>query len=60
MKKIPTKQIVALYRSTRRENFAASQRLEGILTESTKAGRTSPMPDKATLKRKYASIKAAS
>lgn len=46
----------AAYRLTRRQNFAASQRLEGIYTTATR-GAGLPSDSKAALLKKYGSAK---
>lgn len=45
------------YRLARRDNFAASQRLEGILTPATQ-GSPFPTADKTQLRKKYIGLKA--
>lgn len=56
MKNISLETLRATYRLGRRENFAASQRLEGILTPLTRSGNAAP-PSKAELLKKYAPLK---
>lgn len=41
----PSKRALQWHQAHRRENFAASQRLEGIHTPLTRAGNTAPPPD---------------
>lgn len=41
------------YQQHRRENFAASQRLEGVTHPVAGKGSTQPLPTKAELVRKY-------
>jgi len=47
----------AYYLSHRRENFAASQRLEGIVTVVTERGNRAPPPSKEALRKKYAAFR---
>ena len=54
MKKPQPSDAKAYYRAHRRENFAASQRLEGIVTEVTRHDNKTPLPSKAVLRKKYA------
>lgn len=54
MAKVPLDQVQAYYRIHRRENFAASQRLEGIVTPVTERGDTRPLASKEELRKKYA------
>jgi hypothetical protein len=54
MPKIPMDRIQDYYRAHRRENFAASQRLEGIETPATAKDAKSPLPSKEQLREKYA------
>lgn len=46
--------VLKYYRSHRRENFAASQRLEGIVSPVTEPGNKKPLPSKRELQIKYA------
>ncbi|MGB3394786.1 MAG: YhfG family protein [Stenotrophomonas sp.] len=52
MKKLSAEYLARYYQSTRRENFAASQRLEGIITEATAPKAQAPLGT-ATLKLRY-------
>ena len=54
MKQISMERARAYYRSHRRENFAASQRLEGIDSPATASGSHEPLPSKEQLRKKYA------
>ena len=54
MAKISIDRVQAYYRTHRRENFAASQRLKGIFTSATERGDKSPLPTKEELRKKYA------
>lgn len=54
MPKISMDRVHAYYRAHRRENFAASQRLEGIVTSATAPGAKTPLPSKEELRKKYA------
>ncbi len=45
--------VLKYYRSHRRENFAASQRLEGIVSPVTEPGNKRPLPSKRELQIKY-------
>ena len=54
MKQISMEQVRAYYRSHRRENFAASQRIEGIDCPATASGSREPLPSKEQLRSKYA------
>ncbi|MEN4904461.1 YhfG family protein [Luteimonas sp. TWI1437] len=54
MKTTLSDQALQWYLHHRRENFAASQRLEGIDTQSTRAHNTSPLPTREQLLKKYA------
>lgn len=47
----------AYYRSHRRENFAASQRLEGIVIDVTRRNNLDPLPTKEALHKKYAALR---
>lgn len=49
----PSKRALQWHQAHRRENFAASQRLEGIHTPLTRAGNTAPLPTRAELIEKY-------
>ena len=53
MAKIPMDRLHAYYRMHRRENFAASQRLEGIVSPVTSRDDKSPLPSKEDLRKKY-------
>ncbi|MCE4372212.1 YhfG family protein [Xanthomonas hortorum] len=53
MKKPRLETVVEHYRATRRDNFAASQRLEGIKTPATAANSQASLPSKETLRKKY-------
>lgn len=57
MTKVPMGRVLAYYRSHRRENFAASQRLEGIFTAATTAAKTTPLPSKEALRKKYSAMR---
>jgi hypothetical protein len=54
MSKVSTDRVQAYYRAHARENFAASQRLEGIETPATAKGAKTPLPSKEQLRKKYA------
>ena len=54
MKQISTERALAYYRSHRRENFAASQRIEGIHSPATRLDCREPLPTKEQLRKKYA------
>lgn len=58
MTKIPTDRLNAYYRMHRRENFAASQRLEGIISSVTTRDDKTPLPTKEDLRKKYAAKRA--
>ncbi|WP_058358959.1 YhfG family protein [Xanthomonas translucens] len=53
MKKLKRETLVLHYHVTRRENFAASQRLEGIKTTATAMDNLAPLPSKDALRKKY-------
>ncbi len=54
MNKVSMERVQAYYRAHRRENFAASQRLEGILIDVTQRGNKEPLPTREAVLRKYA------
>lgn len=54
MIKVSMDRVRLYYRSQRRENFAASQRLEGIVSTVTERGNKAPLPNKEELRKKYA------
>ena len=54
MAKVPSDQAQDFYRIHKRENFAASQRLEGINTPATERGDTKRLMSKEELRKKYA------
>ncbi|APP81626.1 MULTISPECIES: YhfG family protein [Xanthomonas] len=56
MKKPRLETVVEHYRATRRDNFAASQRLEGIKTPDTAANNQNPLPSKDALRKKYLAL----
>lgn len=53
MASVPTERAKQWYETHRRENFAASQRLEGIITPATRPGSDTPLPTRAQLLEKY-------
>ena len=57
MNKASMECVQAYYRAHRRENFAASQRLEGIFIDVTKRGNREPLPTKEAVLRKYAALR---
>jgi hypothetical protein len=57
MKKPSMDTVLACYRSHRRENFAASQRLEGILVGVTRRNNPDPLPSKEALRKKHADLR---
>lgn len=54
MIKVSMDRVHMYYHSHRRENFAASQRLEGIVSTVTERGNQAPLPNKEELRKKYA------
>ncbi len=58
MAKVSMDRIQAYYRTHRRENFAASQRLEGIVTPATTRGDKTPLPTREELRKQYATRRA--
>ena len=58
MARISMDHVQAYYRLHRRENFAASQRLEGIVIPVTAPGEKPPLPTKEELRKKYAAKRA--
>lgn len=57
MKKASLERAQAYYRSHRRENFAASQRLEGIVIDVTRRDNRDPLPTREALHKKYAALR---
>lgn len=57
MKKISIERVQAEYRAHRRENFAASQRLEGVVIEVAQKGNRNPLPTREAVLRKYAALR---
>jgi len=57
MKKVSIERVQAEYRARRRENFAASQRLEGVVIEVTQKGNRNPLPTREAVLRKYAAFR---
>lgn len=53
MKPTPSEHALQWYRQHRRENFAASQRLENIITPVTRANSSQPLPTRNELLDKY-------
>lgn len=49
----PSKRALQWHQAHRRENFMASQRLEGIHTPLTRAGNNASLPTRAELIEKY-------
>lgn len=49
----PSKRALEWYETHRRENFAASQRLEGFHTPLTRTNNNAPLPTRAQLLEKY-------
>lgn len=57
MKKPSMDRAQTYYRIHRRENFAASQRLEGIVIDVTRPDNRDPLPSKEALRKKYAALR---